>query len=108
MPKTAHASETEQLAAHLRQIHGAFHETAGEGATQQVMSGFADAYRAWLEAVSAKPQTMLDLQGRYMQEQMKLWCRRCSRQANPTARRRPTSASPRPSGTSCRCSATSA
>jgi poly[(R)-3-hydroxyalkanoate] polymerase subunit PhaC len=73
MPKTAHASETEQLAAHLRQIHGAFHEAGGEGATQQVMSGFADAYRAWLEAVSAKPQTMLDLQGRYMQEQMKLW-----------------------------------
>jgi polyhydroxyalkanoate synthase len=73
MPKTAHASETEQLAAHLRQIHGAFHENAGEGATHQVMSGFADAYRAWLEAVSAKPQTMLDLQGRYMQEQMKLW-----------------------------------
>src|SRR5260221_2648060 len=41
--------------------------------TQQVMSGFADAYRAWIEAVSAKPETMLDLQGRYMQEQMKLW-----------------------------------
>src|SRR5436190_8681376 len=41
--------------------------------TQQVMAGFADAYRAWIEAVSAKPETMLDLQGRYMQEQMKLW-----------------------------------
>jgi polyhydroxyalkanoate synthase subunit PhaC len=40
---------------------------------QQVMAGFADAYRAWIEAVSAKPETMLDLQGRYMQEQMKLW-----------------------------------
>src|SRR5205809_4803864 len=41
--------------------------------TQQVMAGFADAYRAWIEAVSAKPGTMLDLQGRYMQEQMRLW-----------------------------------
>ena len=41
--------------------------------TQQVMAGFADAYRAWIEAMSAKPETMLDLQGKYMQEQMKLW-----------------------------------
>jgi len=45
----------------------------GGNPTQQVMAGFADAYRAWIEAVSAKPETMLDLQGRYMQEQMKLW-----------------------------------
>src|SRR3989440_1876844 len=45
----------------------------GEGASRQVMSGFAEAYRAWLEALSAKPETMLDLQGRYMQEQMGLW-----------------------------------
>ena len=37
------------------------------------MAGFAEAYRAWLEAMSAKPETMLDLQGRYMQEQMRLW-----------------------------------
>src|SRR2546423_15675927 len=46
---------------------------SGEGASQQVMSGFAEAYRAWLEAMSAKPETMLDLQGRYMQEQFRLW-----------------------------------
>src|SRR5258706_2984315 len=45
----------------------------GEGASQQVMSGFAQAYRAWLEALSAKPETMLDLQGKYMQEEMRLW-----------------------------------
>jgi hypothetical protein len=89
MPKTAHASETEQLAAHLRQIHGAFHETAGEGATQQVMSGFADAYRAWLEAVSAKPQTMLDLQGRYMQEQMKLWMQAMQPAGKPNGEKAP-------------------
>ena len=44
-----------------------------EGASSQVMSGFAQAYRAWLEALSAKPETMLDLQGKYMQEQMRLW-----------------------------------
>src|SRR5258706_13243202 len=45
----------------------------GEGASQQVMSGFAQAYRAWLEPLSANPETMLDLQGKYMQEQMRLW-----------------------------------
>jgi polyhydroxyalkanoate synthase len=45
----------------------------GEGASREVMSGFAQAYRAWLEALSAKPETMLDLQGKYMQEQMRLW-----------------------------------
>jgi polyhydroxyalkanoate synthase len=45
----------------------------GEGASQQVMSGFAEAYRAWLEALSAKPEKMMDLQSQYMQEQMKLW-----------------------------------
>jgi len=69
----AKAFNADQLAEHLRQIHGAFPGGMGEGATQQVMSGFADAYRAWLEAVSAKPETMLDLQGRYMQEQLRLW-----------------------------------
>ncbi len=44
-----------------------------QGTTQQVMAGFTDAYRAWIEAMSAKPETLLDLQGRFMQEQMKLW-----------------------------------
>src|SRR4051812_12727664 len=67
------APNVEQLAEHLRQIHGSFPGGMAEGATQQVMNGFAEAYRAWLEAVSAKPETMMDLQGRYMQEQMKLW-----------------------------------
>ena len=69
MPRTAtrpqpHASPSD----HARDPSG-----PGEGATQQVMAGFAEAYRAWLEAMSAKPETMLDLQGRYMQEQMGLW-----------------------------------
>jgi len=67
-------TDTDKLAARLRSTQGKLSETlAGEGATQQVMSGFAEAYRAWLEALSAKPQTMMDLQSSYMQEQMKLW-----------------------------------
>src|SRR5438552_12680001 len=64
----------DQFALQLRQAHEKFAKSlSGEGASQQVMSGFADAYRAWLEAMSAKPETMLDLQGRYMQEQLRLW-----------------------------------
>src|SRR6188768_1962989 len=67
-------TNTDQVAAKLRESQQKLSETlSGEGATQQVMSGFAEAYRAWLEAMSAKPQTMMDLQGKYMQEQMKLW-----------------------------------
>jgi polyhydroxyalkanoate synthase subunit PhaC len=66
--------DNEKLAQQLRKSQDKFAASlAGEGASQQVMSGFADAYRAWLEAVSAKPETMMDLQGRYMQEQLKLW-----------------------------------
>ena len=64
----------DQFAQQLRHAHDKFSKSlTGEGTTQQVMSGFADAYRAWLEAMSAKPETMLDLQGRYMQEQLRLW-----------------------------------
>src|SRR5688572_18301889 len=66
--------DTDQVAARLRESQQKLSgQLSGEGATQQVMSGFAEAYRAWLEAMSAKPQTMMDLQGKYMQEQMKLW-----------------------------------
>jgi hypothetical protein len=65
--------DTDQIASRLRQSQEKLSESlSGEGASQQVMSGFADAYRAWLEALSAKPQTMMDLQSSYMQEQMKL------------------------------------
>src|SRR5258708_33574271 len=64
----------DKFAAQLRQAHEKLAgSVGGEGASQQVMAGFAEAYRAWLEAMSAKPETMLDLQGRYMQEQMGLW-----------------------------------
>jgi len=73
MPRSQ-AGKSDRLAAQLREAHGKFAESvSGEGASQQVMKGFAEAYRAWLEALSAKPETMLDLQGRYMQEQLKLW-----------------------------------
>lgn len=66
--------DTGELADRLRESHEKFTRAlSGEGASQQVMSGFADAYRAWLEAVSAKPQAMAELQGRYMQEQVRLW-----------------------------------
>ena len=62
------------FAQQLAAAHGQFAQAmGGEGASQQVMSGFAEAYRAWLEALSAKPETMMELQGRYMQEQMRLW-----------------------------------
>ncbi|QJR15486.1 class I poly(R)-hydroxyalkanoic acid synthase [Usitatibacter palustris] len=44
-----------------------------QSTTQQVMAGFAGAYKAWLDALSAHPDKMVDLQSRYMQEQMNLW-----------------------------------
>jgi polyhydroxyalkanoate synthase len=75
MVKNLH-TDSDKLAAQLRESHEKFSQSfAGEGASQQVMSGFAEAYRAWLEAISAEPQAMMDLQGRYMQEQMQLWMR---------------------------------
>jgi len=74
MARPSSRMDTERLAQRLREQQEKISTSlSGEGATQQVMSGFAEAYRAWLEAISAKPQTMMDLQGRYMQEQMRLW-----------------------------------
>jgi polyhydroxyalkanoate synthase subunit PhaC len=62
------------FAQQLAAAHGKFADAMnGEGASQQVMSGFAEAYRAWLEALAAKPEKMMDLQSQYMQEQMRLW-----------------------------------
>ncbi len=73
MPKTASAP-SDDLADLLRKTQAKMADSLNtESTTQQVMSGFAEAYRAWLEAMSAKPETLLDMQGRYMQEQMKLW-----------------------------------
>ncbi|HEY4997754.1 MAG TPA: class I poly(R)-hydroxyalkanoic acid synthase [Usitatibacter sp.] len=70
-----HIKDADALAAELRAANDKFAASmgGGEGPSQQVMSGFAEAYRAWLDAMSAKPETLLDLQGRYMQEQMRLW-----------------------------------
>ena len=74
MPKNGPPPNADELAERLRASHEKITSTlAGEGATPQVMAGFADAYRAWLESLSAKPETMLDLQNRYMQEQFKVW-----------------------------------
>ena len=74
MPKRNAAPDLDSLAARMRQQQEALSRgLPGEGAQQQVMAGFAEAYRAWLEAMSAKPETMLDLQSRYMQEQLRLW-----------------------------------
>ncbi len=64
----------ERLAERLRASNdGIAAALQSEGATPQVMAGFAEAYRAWLESLSAKPETLLDLQNRYMQEQFRLW-----------------------------------
>ena len=74
MVRIPSSMQTEELAARMRQQYDSTSEGMSmEGTSQQVMNGFADAYRAWLEAISSKPDTMIDLQGRYMQEQMKLW-----------------------------------
>src|SRR5688572_5096135 len=74
MARTESRPDLDELAARMR---GQFDSLAGampaEGASHQVMNGFADAYRAWLEAVSSKPKSLIDLQGRYMKEQMRLW-----------------------------------
>ena len=68
------SSEADRLAELIRRSQDQLAAAPpAENTSQQVMSGFADAYRAWLESLSAKPETMLDLQQRYMQEQMRLW-----------------------------------
>jgi polyhydroxyalkanoate synthase subunit PhaC len=72
--KPASDPHAERLAAELREANEKFTSSlGGEGPGQQVMEGFAGAYRAWLEALSAKPEALVDLQNRYMQEQMNLW-----------------------------------
>jgi len=74
MPKNGPPPNAEELAERLRASNDRLAAAAGgEGATPQVMAGFAEAYRAWLESLSEKPETMLDLQNRYMQEQFRVW-----------------------------------
>ena len=74
MARQAHDPDPEHIAAELRKAHQKLTSALGEeGATQMVMAGFAEAYRSWLEALSAHPEQLVDLQGRYMQDQMRLW-----------------------------------
>ena len=73
MPRRTPASADKLAKKLLRSQQRMGESMGGEGTKQQVMAGFADAYRAWIEAVSAKPEALVDLQGRYMQEQAKLW-----------------------------------
>ncbi len=80
MPSPGPAPNADELAKRLRQSNEKIAEAlAGGGATQQVLAGFAEAYRAWLESMAAKPETMLDLQNRYMQEQFRLWSQALAR-----------------------------
>ncbi len=73
MPKS-HPHDPERIAGILRKSHEKIASSLhADSPAHHVMSGFSEAYRAWLESVSAKPQTLLDLQGKYMQEQMSLW-----------------------------------
>jgi polyhydroxyalkanoate synthase len=80
MPRPTPQPAADKFANQLREAQEKFAgamagpgRVGGEGPAQQVMAGFADAYRAWLEAMSAKPETLMDMQNRYMQEQVRLW-----------------------------------
>ena len=72
MPKNGPPPNADELARRLRASQERIAATlAGEGATPQVMAGFADAYRAWIE--SLRPEVLARLQSDYMDEQMRLW-----------------------------------
>jgi polyhydroxyalkanoate synthase len=67
-------AQGQRLADLARKSHAKVSSKLGPGSpANEVVSGFAQAYRAWLESMAAKPETLLNLQGRYMQEQMNLW-----------------------------------
>jgi len=51
-----------------------------------VMEGFAEAYRAWLQSLSANPEALAELQARYMQDQMALWLHTMQPDGNGEAR----------------------
>ena len=62
MAKTVRSRKGDDLEARLRAAHDKLaHSMQGAGAGDQVMSGFADAYRAWLQSLSAKPETLFAL-----------------------------------------------
>ena len=61
MPKST-SHDPERIAGILRKSHEKLASSMhADSPTHHVMAGFSDAYRAWLESVSAKPQTLLDL-----------------------------------------------
>lgn len=73
MPKTQ-TRHAERFAGILAKSQEKIASSLGpDSPTHHVMAGFSEAYRAWLESMTAKPQTLLDLQGRFMQGQMDLW-----------------------------------
>jgi len=74
MAKTARPRK-DDLETRLRAAHDELARSmqAGASATAPVMEGFAEAYRAWLQSLSARPEALAELQARYMQEQMSLW-----------------------------------
>jgi len=55
-------------------------------ASAPVMEGFAEAYRAWMQSLSARPEALAELQARYMQEQMALWMHTLQPEADGAAR----------------------
>ena len=84
MAKSPGGVDLEALASQMREQQETFNRAlGGEGATQQVMGGFADAYRAWVEAVSAKPESLVELQTRFMQDQVRLWTAAMQPQSAP-------------------------
>ena len=73
MPKS-HAPHAERIAGLIKKSHEKMAASMhADSPTHHVMSGFSDAYRAWIDSVSANPQSLMDLQGKYMQAQMDLW-----------------------------------
>ena len=74
MPKAATSPVLDRFSALLKktQLRIASPEPSGDPA-QQVMSGFAEAWRSWLESLATKPETLMELQARYLQDQTNLW-----------------------------------
>ena len=76
MPKQAPSPDADGLAQRLRETHAKIAASLGaEGAAPQVMEGFAQAYRAWIEAMAQDPDALAALQERYMREQVEAWMR---------------------------------
>src|SRR5260221_14647800 len=74
MSRSAPPPDAEKFTQQLREAQEKFAGAmGGEGPSQQVMAGFAEAYRAGVEAMAAQPGRMLDPQGGHIQEPKRLW-----------------------------------